>query len=420
MTIIIDFNKYAMRRFLLLVVIMMNIFCNANAAYKIAVIDFVAGVGTSQENVEGISAIFLTYFSPAGFDVVERTQIDNVIKEQNFQMTNLTQSQMVDLGEILNLNFFVAGDVNVVNNEYNLDIRIVSVRDGHIVVKDGDSWDKTLNYRSFVKKLASNVSEQLVKYVREVSEEESPIISSTKSVGDSHSNTGQLSTSKPNVSQTKQFTVNGVSFCMVPVQGGTYMMGSYDSEARSDEKYVHTETIGDFMIGQTEVTQELWIAVMGSNPSRYTNLKNPVEMVSWIDCQNFIRQLNQLTGQNFRLPSEAEWEYAARGGNKSRGFKYSGSNNLAEVGWYDGNSGRQTHPVATLLPNELDIYDMSGNVSEWCDDYYSDDYNQPRNSGFRIIRGGCWKFDAGSCRVAYRGSLFPGWADSNWGVRLAL
>ena len=231
---------------------------------------------------------------------------------------------------------------------------------------------------------------------------------------------------KEEQAQRKQdtFTANGVSFKMIAVQGGTYTMGATSeqgSDARDYEKPAHKETVSDFMIGETQVTQELWQAVMGSNPSHFTgDLQRPVEQVSWNDCQEFIRKLNQLTGQNFRLPTEAEWEYAARGGNRSNGYKYSGSNNVGTVAWYDDNSGSKTHPVKTKQPNELGIYDMSGNVWEWCQDKWCGNYNSPRDSGSHVLRGGGWYFYARHVRVSLRNSGDPGIWGNGYGLRLAL
>lgn len=224
--------------------------------------------------------------------------------------------------------------------------------------------------------------------------------------------------SSANKDQNRTFTVNGVSFVMVAVPGGNFMMGSY--EGADDERPVHNEYVRDFMIGQTEVTQELWRAVMGSNPSRFDEEKNPVENVSFFDCIEFISRLNQMTGQRFRLPTEAEWEYAARGGNKSNNYQYSGGNDISMIGWYDDNSGGRTHQVATLQPNELGIYDMSGNVWEWTSDVYSSDYNHPRNSGNQVVRGACWLNEASYCRVASRDYYPTDDGGSFLGLRLAL
>jgi formylglycine-generating enzyme required for sulfatase activity len=204
---------------------------------------------------------------------------------------------------------------------------------------------------------------------------------------------------------------------MVDVDGGSFQMGADDSDAYDDEKPVHREYVSTFRIGKTEVTQALWKAVMGSNPSYFKGDNLPVEEVSWNDCKTFISKLNSITGENFRLPTEAEWEYAARGGNKSHGYKYSGSNNIGEVAWYDGNSGSKTHPVATKSSNELGIYDMSGNVLEWTSDLWCSNYNTSRDGSDRVFRGGSWVNFARFCRVSYR---FNFEALNTLGFRLAL
>ena len=206
-----------------------------------------------------------------------------------------------------------------------------------------------------------------------------------------------------------ELVVDGISYVMKPVEGGTFQMGSNDSEADSDEKPVHSITVSSFYMGETEVTQALWKAVMGGNPSRFKGDDLPVEQVSWNNCQEFIEKLNGLTGKDFRLPTEAEWEYAARGGKKSNGYKYAGSNTVDNVAWYDGNSGSKTHPVKTKQPNELGLYDMSGNVFEWCQDRYGSyssgsqtDPKGPSSGSLRVLRGGSWFDCARLCRVSRR------------------
>ena len=218
---------------------------------------------------------------------------------------------------------------------------------------------------------------------------------------------------------------------MVYVSGGTFTMGATSeqgSDAFNREKPAHSVTLSGYYIGKYEVTQELWEAVMGSNPSRFKGDNLPVECVSWNDVQEFLRKLNAMTGKRYRLPTEAEWEFAARGGNSSRGYKYSGSNSLGSVAWYDGNSGSRTHAVGTKSPNELGIYDMSGNVWEWCQDWYgsysSSSQRNPKgpNSGsYRVYRGGSWYFNARYCRVSYRNYFTPDfWNNLHLGFRLAL
>lgn len=235
-----------------------------------------------------------------------------------------------------------------------------------------------------------------------------------------------ISTQKISSSETTTYTVNGVSFDMVLVKGGTFTMGatSEQDSISDDEKPVHLVTLSDYRIGKTEVTQELWEAVMGSNPSMFKGDNLPVERVSWNDCQEFIKKLNSLTGLNFRLPTEAEWEYAARGGNKSKGYRFSGSNDIGSVAWYRDNSLSQTHQVATKSPNELGLYNMSGNVWEWCSDRYgnysSGSQTNPKGPSSCVFRGGSWISSAGGCRVSYRSNYCPDDRGISLGLRLAL
>ncbi len=245
------------------------------------------------------------------------------------------------------------------------------------------------------------------------------------------------------------YTVNGVPFVMVKVDGGTYVMGS--------DRGPHNVALNGFSIGQTEVTQQLWYAVMGKNPSYFnsygnssygsyhssvsygTNLLRPVESVSWDDCQEFVTRLNELTGLSFRLPTEAEWEYAALGGKKSKGYKYAGSNDVDRVAWYDDNafnglnqndpnSGFGVHVVATKHPNELWLYDMSGNVSEWCQDWYTPFYDLsdqtnptgPATGTDRAHRSGNWSMHADYCRATGRTATNPTARWRHIGLRLVL
>ncbi len=232
------------------------------------------------------------------------------------------------------------------------------------------------------------------------------------------------------VSNNRIFTVNGVSFTMVAVTGGTFQMGATSEQtgAKFDESPVHSVTLSDYYIGETEVTQELYMAVMGTNPSYFTgNLQCPVERVSWTDCQTFIDKLNELTGENFKLPTEAQWEYATRGGERAVGYLYSGSSTIADVAWYLDNSSSKSQPVKTKLPNELGLYDMSGNVWEWCSDWYGTyssvtvtDPTGPATGSYRVLRGGSWRNMAEDCRVSCRLYNTPSSTYDSYGLRLAL
>jgi formylglycine-generating enzyme required for sulfatase activity len=208
---------------------------------------------------------------------------------------------------------------------------------------------------------------------------------------------------------------------MVPVEGGTFQF--------QDEI---TVIVSNFMIGKYPVTQKQWVEIMGNNPSYFKGDDLPVESVSWDDVHAFLKKLNErFPGNNFRLPSEAEWEYAARGGRLSKGYEYAGSNNLEEVGWYGENSGNNTHPVGLKKANELGLYDLSGNVWEWCEDnwhnskQYKLDYKGVRNpdgapkGGSRVVRGGSWVSDPFVCRSSFRDGRYPYVMRYNYGVRLA-
>ena len=222
---------------------------------------------------------------------------------------------------------------------------------------------------------------------------------------------------------------DGICIEMVKVEAGSFNMGATPEMENPDEfeKPVHRVTLtNNYYIGKYEVTQALWKIVMGSNPSNSKGDNLPVEKVSWNDCQKFISKLNKLTGKSFRLPTEAEWEYAARGGNKSRGYQYSGSNTIGDVAWYDGNSGSKTHAVGTKQPNELGAFDMNGNVWEWCQDWFNRYSSSPQTNPIgavsgscRVYRGGSWCY-SGYCRCSCRFDGTPDFRNGDLGLRLVL
>ena len=242
----------------------------------------------------------------------------------------------------------------------------------------------------------------------------------------------EVSNSKATSSSGNQvISVGNVSFTMVRVDGSSFQMGATSEQgidAMNDEKPIHQVKLSSYYLGETEVTQALWEAIMGNNPSSFIGSNRPVEKVSWDDCQEFIQKLNQKTGRRFRLPTEAEWEFAARGGSKSRRYKYSGGNNINAVAWFTDNSNGTTHDVKTKQANELGLYDMSGNVWEWCQDWYksysSDSQTNPTgplSGSSHLFRGGSWSRSARDCRVSIR--YFIKTPDSRYnylGLRLAL
>lgn len=256
---------------------------------------------------------------------------------------------------------------------------------------------------------------------------------------------GQDWPKEPFALQDETITVGDVSFTMVAVEGGTYLMGGTEeqgTESSSLEKPVHEVTLSDYYIGQTEVTQALWTAVMGSNPSYFTSAKGfgdiverPVESVTWDNCQEFITRLSEMTGRQFRMPTEAEWQYAARGGNKTQANKYAGSSIIDAVAWYRVNSmdvGNKnpdygTHAVATKAANELGLYDMSGNVNEWCSDWYGSYTEEAQNNPTgpetgtsRMCPGGSWGSLPAYCRVSYRARYAPTMKSNIIGLRLVM
>ncbi|MBM3327433.1 MAG: formylglycine-generating enzyme family protein [Calditrichaeota bacterium] len=243
----------------------------------------------------------------------------------------------------------------------------------------------------------------------------------------------QVTAAKPSViaspdrviaSEAKQSPLPEMTFVLIP--GGSFLMGSNDGD--SDEKPVHRVEVKAFYIMTTEVTQRMWQAIMGDNPSYFKGDDLPVECVSWNDCQEFIKKLNQRDpGKGYRLPSEAEWEYACRAGTTTKYYTGDSESDLARTGWYDGNSGSKTHPVGQKQPNAWGLYDMHGNVWEWCEDWYHDSYNGAPGDGrawtspagtYRVLRGGSWPYFDCACRSASRIWDEPAERNLNYGFRV--
>ena len=347
------------------------------------------------------SKIISTLTHSSQYRVLERNSefLKQIEDDLGYGMSGkVKDSQIAKIGFQLGAQFVLVVDITEVFSELYIAARLVNTTSGEI----------------------TSTAEELI-----VDPSSAKLMNAAEKVGNGVIGQGGSSASQQgnnssysSSANVETFTVNGVTFEMVKVEGGTFSMGSYSGE--SDEQPVHSETVGTFYIGKMEVTQKLWAAVMGANPSKFRGENLPVEMVSWFDCQEFVDRLSRITGRIFRLPTEAEWEYAARGGNKSRNYTYSGSNDLYRVAWYDKNSGSMTHPVGQKLDNELGVYDMSGNVWEWCSDNYSSSYSSPRNSSNRVLRGGSCGNTAAYCRVASRSYNSPGYRFGYVGLRLAL
>jgi formylglycine-generating enzyme required for sulfatase activity len=231
---------------------------------------------------------------------------------------------------------------------------------------------------------------------------------------------------------TRNDTVyNGDGIEMIWVEGGAFVMGCTNEqkkECNGNEKPTRQVTLSGFYIGKYEVTQAQWLSLMDSNPSYFPGDSLPIDAINIADIEEFLQKLNARSGKNYRLPTEAEWEYAARGGRKSKATKFSGAANINEVAWYESNSGRHPHPVGIKTPNELGLYDMSGNVYEWCQDWYEDNYTYalkdnptgPTEGTTRVMRGGNWEEDAHSNRVSYRTDNTPSDRFNSVGFRVVL
>jgi formylglycine-generating enzyme required for sulfatase activity len=236
-----------------------------------------------------------------------------------------------------------------------------------------------------------------------------------------------VTTKDGNFTATCPVIVHSAAPQMATVEGGTFTMGCTDNECYDWEKPSHQVTLNSYKIDVCPITQKQWVAIMGNNPSYFKGDDLPVESVSWNDVQEFIKKLNEATGHHYRLPTEAEWEYACRGGSQTAQYKYSGSSNINEVAWYKENSGNKTHPVGTKAANELGIYDMSGNVWEWCSDWYEvytataqTNPTGPATGTLKVIRGGSWGNEAQRCRASNRGTADPELGQSALGFRLVL
>ena len=352
--------------------------------------------------------------------------VEKLESNRTYVLTLLGNSQQqVQLSQILSIKYTPSSATVLVDNKMvkgKNGVARTTLPVGHhsyIVFCDGyESEEGTVKLKASA---PSNIQITLT-------EETKALVASDKqSKGSQQSKTSKKETySKPISIRVKK----GIRIEMVHVEAGTFTMGATPEmeEPFDYEKPAHQVTLtNDYYIGKYEVTQALWKAVMGYTHSKYKGDNLPVESVRWHECQEFINKLNTMTGKKFRLPTEAEWEYAARGGNKSRGYQYSGSNNLSDVAWYKENSGSTTHPVGSKQANELGIYDMTGNVDEWCQDWY-DNYSSSSQTNptggtidsYRVARGGSWEMIARGCRSSFRSLLDSFTQSDQIGFRLVL
>jgi len=359
----------------------------------IAVLEF-EGKGVSQSVTSTLTdRLRDELFKTGVYIVLERGKMDEVLKEQGFQQSGCISSECaVQVGNVLGVQQMVGGSIGKVGNIHTVSARIIDVESGTVI--------KSANYDHI-----GDIGHLLIKGMKEV--------------------VNQLVTGR-SVQKAKPTQVYETPIVSVPnidmvfVKGGTFKMGDNSIGRRGG--LVHNVTISDFFISKTEVTFEQYDTFCKHtgrgkpNDRGWGRGDRPVIKVSWHDAVAYCEWMSIQTGKTFRLPTEAEWEYAARGGNKSKGYIYSGSNNINTVGWYASNSNRKTHPVAQKQPNELGIYDMTGNVWEWCSDWYGENYyslspkNDPKgpNSGQnRTLRGGSRGSDSGGNQIAFRNWSYP-------------
>ncbi|MDR1342718.1 MAG: formylglycine-generating enzyme family protein [Prevotellaceae bacterium] len=348
------------------------------------------------------------------YDIITRTDaVQKKLRElrRYEQSGNVDDSQLIEWGRQNNVSLLCLITALKLD-EHLFSAQLTDVKSNKLA-GSGDYTSATLGVAD-LKKAASSLAEQLQG-------------SGSGSGGGSHSASRGGGSGSSYASNARRHPAEPE---MVAVQGGTFWMGCSQEQQGScdaDESPLHSVTVGSFHIGKYEVTQAQWKTIMGSNPSGFQGDNLPVENVSWSEAQEFISRLNAATGKSYRLPTEAEWEFAARGGSMSRGYKYSGSHNLYDVAWFEDNSGGQTHPVGSKKANELGIHDMSGNVYDWCLDWYGtysassqQDPMGASSGSYRVLRGGSWNYAAGYCRVASRNSCSPSNRGNFWGFRVVL
>lgn len=346
---------------------------------KVAVLPAV-GASMSQDILMGVTTALQEGITNSGkyIVLVRDKAYKQVLKEYQFQQTGaVSDDQLTAFGHALGADFVCYATISKYSEtSFLIGYKMIDVSSGAIVNPDHV--------------VVRNGIDGLLTATDEIA----------KKLSDSGFTPFSYNTPKPINNHFANYTetINKLNIEMVAVQGGTFTMG-YTGEQGSVsyvmDKPAHQVTVSSFYIGKYEVTQKQWELIMGSNPSYFKGDDLPVEQVSWDDTQDFIRRLNTVTGKQYRLPTEAEWEFAARGGNKSQGYSYSGSNNPNDVSWYSDNSGYTTHPIGTKRPNELGICDMSGNVEEWCQDWLGNYPSSPQRDPIgpefgdaRVFRGG--------------------------------
>ena len=384
---------------------------------RVAVANTVKGQGNVQQvHLDQVrNRLNSAVMSAQGLSLAPRsTEVDALLSDYDFESNStLTDAKKAILANVENVDFVCISKISEYSGEYYISALFLNKATGEPtnLVDEIAYGGKPSEIQEACLKLFDKLLKQLSVSGSGYGGSTSPSRSSTQ--GD------RITVSVPGTS---------VSFEMVRVKAGSFTMGctSEQSDCDNDETTHRVTLTEDFYMGIYEVTQELWQAVMGTNPSNFKGSDRPVESVSWDDAQAFCRELSSVTGKTFVLPTEAQWEYAARGGHLApqQQPKYAGSFSVDAVAWYSGNSGSTTHPVGQKRANALGLYDMSGNVYEWCRDWYGSYGTSPQteptgpgSGSYRVLRGGSWLGDAG-VRVSYRGSGTPSHRGNGLGIRV--
>lgn len=357
------------------------------------------------------------------YEVIDRMNIDKIFREQAFQMTgSVTKERAVEAGQLLGVGKIIVGSLSLVGKTYYLTVTFVDVETGKTVGIEEDSCKCEVDEVIASSKRAAD---------KLLSAAASPEVSAMPAISPPATET--IIAPPPSVAlpTSKVYKDPNAGLELVFVKGGCFEMGNPSREGDDDEKPVHQICLGDYYIGRHEVTQGQWQWVMGDNPSKFKAGPNyPVDSVKWEDATEFVNRLNQKTGNRYRLPTEAEWEYAARSGGRQEKWSGTGTESgLAEYAWYTQNGERKTHPAGQKRPNSLGLYDMSGNVAEWVSDIYDDEYYEdspkdnpigPKKGDEHVIRGGHWSDRADNLRNTNREKGDEGEKDDDIGFRIAL
>lgn len=412
---------------LIIVLVPLAVHAQTGGVVSIAVLDLDMQEGVPGAYRVGLSDILREeLFHTGRFDVIERNKMENILTEQGLQLSGCTSDECaVEAGQLLGVEQMVAGSVSILGELYVVSLRLIDVETGRLI--EMRSARCLCPIEEVATTSMAEVARQLAGVggvTRQVSGSGYPrggiAPESTKFVDLQPDLRTSPSVAAIQASEGTKFVdpLPGMEF--VQISGGSFMMGSPSSEAKrdNDEGPQHRVTIQSFQMMTTEVTQGMWREVMGSNPSKFKGDNLPIEMVSWEDAQDFTERLSVMDrGKGYRLPTEAEWEYACRAATTTRFYSGDSESGLSRVGWYKGNSRKKIHPVGLKEPNAWGLYDMHGNVWEWCEDRYGSDYYAsspatdpvgPSTGAGRVVRGGGWNYDARWCRSAKRGSVPTG------------